>query len=312
MLKPLLFLAAIAFWATMLAVFQRTKSSMDELPPIASNGLSDVWFFYLPLLMVTMCVVYFFTRTRERPTWKNFAINEITLKRDLAIAIAYLTISHLLVGGLFDIGLHFPGPEVFESSTHGVQQVIWWITIQGLLFGVLPYLWLRRQGFSIRKLVSGIDWKRDGWLMLAFWFGEFISVAFISDFFKLSPSEYAYAIPMGVFVNTIGAGLPVLIMIHLIIIPRLSLLLNNQFLVILYGGMIYALFSLFDPGVNYTNSQAGLASLSYIFATQTLIGMGKATFTVRTGNPFIHFTSFHILGARVAFDTAMYAEIFRR
>ncbi|AGI69425.1 hypothetical protein OAN307_c39990 [Octadecabacter antarcticus 307] len=106
--------------------------------------------------------------------------------------------------------------------------------------------------------------------------------------------------------------MPVLVMIHLIIIPRLSILINNQLLVIMLGGIIYALFSLFDPGVSYANASLGTASLSYLFATQILIGMGKATFTVRTGNPFIHFTSYHILGARVAFDTGMYAEIFRR
>ena len=44
--------------------------------------------------------------------------------------------------------------------------------------------------------------------------------------------------------------------------------------------------------------------------TQVLVGMGKATFTVVTGNPWIHFITLHVLSARNAFDTAMYAEIF--
>jgi len=221
-------------------------------------------------------------------------------------------ISHLIAGKLFGVGLHFPGPDVFDQAEHGVREVVRWMVVQGLLFVILPFIWLRRQGFSVRNLISGINWRRDIWILLAFWCGEFISVALISDFFQVAPAEYLYAIPIGILVNTIGAGLPVLIMIHILIIPRLSLLLNNQLLVIVLGGLIYAIFSLFDPGVSYVSSSAGVVSLSYIFATQTLIGMGKATFTVRTGNPFIHYTSFHILGARVAFDTAMYADIFRR
>jgi hypothetical protein len=45
--------------------------------------------------------------------------------------------------------------------------------------------------------------------------------------------------------------------------------------------------------------------------TQTLVGMGKAAFTVVMGNPFIHFIALHVLSARIPFDTKMYIEIFR-
>jgi hypothetical protein len=41
-----------------------------------------------------------------------------------------------------------------------------------------------------------------------------------------------------------------------------------------------------------------------------LVGIGKATFTVVTGNPWIHFITLHVLSARTPFDTEMYAEIF--
>ena len=309
-LPPLL--PPIIFWVLMLAVFRAVGGTRDGLPPIAAEGLDDVWYFYLPLLLFTLATVFYFTRNRERPTWHAFAVDRSAVRQQLFLALVYLVICHVLLGSAFDTGLHFPGPDVFEPSDHAVTDVAQWAAVQGVFFVVLPYLWLRSQGFSLRKLISGIDWKRDIWFMLLFWGGEFVSVAMISDFFQVAPGDYLYAIPLGILVNTVGAGLPVLIMIHLIIIPRLSLLLDNQLLVIMLAGLAYGLFSLFDPGVSYANPAMGIASFSYIFATQTLIGMGKATFTVRTGNPFIHFTSYHILGARVAFDTAMYAEIFRR
>jgi hypothetical protein len=54
----------------------------------------------------------------------------------------------------------------------------------------------------------------------------------------------------------------------------------------------------------------GTLSVTYIIMTQVMVGMDKATFTVVTGNPWIHFITLHVLGARIPFDTAMYAEIF--
>lgn len=99
-------------------------------------------------------------------------------------------------------------------------------------------------------------------------------------------------------------------MMHMIFIPRVAVLIDNKLTVIMIGGLYYALFSLFDQGVDYTNFDTALTSLTFMLMTQTLVGMGKAAFTVVTGNPFIHFITLHIISARVPFDTRMYIEIF--
>ena len=62
--------------------------------------------------------------------------------------------------------------------------------------------------------------------------------------------------------------------------------------------------------MDYGSLELGTLSLTYIIMTQVLVGMGKATFTVVTGNPWIHFITLHVLSARIPFDTEMYAEIF--
>ena len=80
---------------------------------------------------------------------------------------------------------------------------------------------------------------------------------------------------------------------------------------ILLGGLFYSIFSLFDPGVDYGSLETTLTSITYIIMTQTLVGMGKSTFTVVTGNPFVHFITLHVISARVPFDTRMYIEIFK-
>jgi len=301
----------ILFWVSMLIIFTQTSNDIEIMPEIAKQGLNDIWFFYLPLLLFTLITIFFFTRKRERPTWENFSVNKNTIKKDLIVVISYLIVTQIFLGSIVEVGLHFPGPEVYDTKSHGVFDVTQWVIIQSFFYIFMPYVWLRRQGFTIKKMWSGINFKRDIWIIIAFWLGDFFGVLSITNFNEVALNDYFYAIPLGILVNTLGAGLPVLIIVHIIIIPRLSLLLNNQLLVIMLAGICYALFSIFDPGVSYSSSPEAVASLSYIFATQTLIGMGKASFTVRTGNPFIHFTSYHILGARVAFDTAMYAEVFR-
>ena len=100
-------------------------------------------------------------------------------------------------------------------------------------------------------------------------------------------------------------------MMHLIFIPRIAVLIDNKLTTILLGGLFYSIFSLFDQGVDYSSLSVGLTSLTYIIMTQTLVGMGKATFTVVTGNPFMHFITLHVISARVPFDTRMYIEIFK-
>ena len=134
---------------------------------------------------------------------------------------------------------------------------------------------------------------------------------FVAAGYAVSPiAQYAQGIPWGIFINSLGAGLPVVIMMHIIFIPRIAVIFENKLTVIFLGGLFYSLFSLFDQGVDYSSLSVGLTSFTYIIMTQTLVGMGKATFTVVTGNPFIHFISLHVISARVPFDTRMYIEIF--
>ena len=175
-------------------------------------------------------------------------------------------------------------------------------------------IWLYRRGFSLRKLFSSFRWVRDTWIIVAYWALDFFGPIIIgaTDFLGgITTSQYAQGVPLGIFINTLGAGLPVVVMMHFILIPRLAVLFENKLTVIALGGLYYSLFSLFDQGVDYRTMGTALTSFTYIVMTQTLVGMGKATFTVVTGNPFIHFITLHVISARVPFDTRMYIDIFK-
>ena len=100
-------------------------------------------------------------------------------------------------------------------------------------------------------------------------------------------------------------------MMHMVFIPRIAVIFKHKIQLYYLEVFFILFFSLFDQGVDYSNLSIGLTSFTYIIMTQTLVGMGKATFTVVTGNPFIHFITLHIISARVPFDTRMYIDIFK-
>ena len=59
--------------------------------------------------------------------------------------------------------------------------------------------------------------------------------------------------PLGILVNALGAGLPVVVMMHMTFIPRVAVLAENKLTVILLGGgLFYSVFSLFDQGLKST------------------------------------------------------------
>ena len=223
----------------------------------------------------------------------------------------YLLATQLILGFVFNTGLHFPGPDMYQQADHRRGEVITWMLLNGVIYVALPLFWLNRVGFRFKSLFYPWPWRRNLWIIAAYWaldfFGPIIGGA---DFFSLSTAEYVVGVPISVIANTIGAGLPVLLLMHVVLIPRLMLLFDSKLTVIAIAGFFYAIFSLFDPGVDYGSLELGTLSLTYIIMTQVLVGMGKATFTVVTGNPWIHFITLHVLSARIPFDTEMYAEIF--
>ena len=230
----------------------------------------------------------------------------------MVLAFAYLLLTQWVLGLYFEVGLHFPGPHVYEAGRFDLQKVLLWASVNSVVYVVIPLVWLCRSGLDLSKFLQTLQWRRNIWILIAFWaldfFGPIIGGI---DFFSLTTEQYVVGVPLSILVNTFGAGLPVVILMHVVLIPRLMLIYDSKLSVIAMAGLFYAVFSLFDPGVDYSSLNMTILSVSYIVMTQVLVGMGKATFTVVTANPFIHFATLHVLSARVPFDTAMYAEIFK-
>lgn len=314
-LKNKTFLVGLAFWILATLSFFIFIQIGVEVSPIAKDGMNSLLTIYLPVVLLSVFLLLYLTRKREDVKWEeHFAVNKESAEKEAWQVFAYLVLTQLILGLGFNMGLHFPGTDIYTTNSHSQADVWSWVLTYSVVYTVLPFIWLQKRGFSLKKLVSSLEWKRDIWIIFVYWsldfFGPIISGStdFIGD---ITARQYAQGIPWGILINTLGAGLPVIVMMHLIFLPRLAVLVNNKLTVILLGGLFYSVFSLFDQGVDYSSTGAALTSFTYIIMTQTLVGMGKATFTVVTGNPFIHFITLHVISARVPFDTRMYLEIFR-
>ena len=300
-------------WLASTLLFFVTQIGSAAVPPIAVDAVSSLLFAYFPVLALCVFLLLYLTRRRDEFDWETlYKVNKDNAGTEVLAAFAYLLVTQLILGLYFDVGLHFPGPHVYDSGSFTLQHVMLWMVVNSIVYVVVPLLWLRKTGLNIAEFMRALQWRRNIWILIAFWaldfFGPIIGGV---PFFSLSAEQYAVGIPTSILVNTFGAGLPVLILMHVVVIPRLMLVYESKLVAISIAGFFYAVFSLFDPGVDYSSLDMATLSVTYIVMTQVLVGMGKATFTVVTANPFIHFVTLHVLSARVPFDTAMYAEIFK-
>ena len=300
-------------WFVSASVFFATQMSSSTVPPIAIDALSSLFLAYFPVLALSVFLLLFLTRKREAFDWESlYRVDRDLAGQEVILAFAYLLLTQWVLGLYFEVGLHFPGPHIYEAGRFDLQNVLLWALVNSVVYVVVPLVWLCRSGLDLSKFVRTLQWRRNIWILIVFWaldfFGPIIGGV---DFFSLTTEQYVVGVPLSILINTFGAGLPVVILMHVVLIPRLMLIYDSKLSVIAMAGLFYAVFSLFDPGVDYSSLNMTILSVSYIVMTQVLVGIGKATFTVVTANPFVHFATLHVLSARVPFDTAMYAEIFR-
>ena len=117
-------LLCLGIW-TIAALFYFIFVSMDfALSPIAENGLTSLLTMYIPVLLLTVFLLLYLTRKRQAVAWSElYALDKMTAKKEAWYATAYLLLTQLILGFGFNMGLHFPGTDVYSSGSHSQLDV---------------------------------------------------------------------------------------------------------------------------------------------------------------------------------------------
>ncbi|MDC1477723.1 hypothetical protein N8137_06370 [Porticoccaceae bacterium] len=176
-LKDRTFLSALTFWIIATSSYFHFVSLGYALSPIAVDGLKSLLTFYIPVLVLTVFLLLYLTRKRPPVKWDElYAVNKKTAKKEAWLSVGYLLLTQVILGFSFNMGLHFPGTDIYSTGSHSQTDVWIWAVTYMITYTVLPLLWLRRRGFSLRKLFSSLQWLRDLWIIVAYWALDFFGL----------------------------------------------------------------------------------------------------------------------------------------
>ena len=125
-LKSKIFLTGLSLW--LIATFSYFLFIYQGLTvsPIAIDGLQSLLTIYMPVLVLAVFLLLYLTRKREAVNWAElYAVKKSSAKKEAWLSLMYLIITQLILGAGFNMGLHFPGTDVY--STGSQSQVDVWV-----------------------------------------------------------------------------------------------------------------------------------------------------------------------------------------
>lgn len=286
---------------------------------VGASRIATVFFFLVGMLvyLLHIALVYLVTRHRALPDWNARAPERSIAIRQTIWLWGYALVILIVLGGWFKIGLHLPG-TIFEP-THQLTpgSVIQWAIVNFVLFAALPYALFRRMGYSNRDLSLHSSNLRGDLLVLAVvlivetlveWFG----VPDGMRFFHLTGTQMAIGGTLTLILHMIGTGLPIMIFIQSILIPRYYKISGSLAASVIAGGLSYATFHIFEFWTLYDGTlSATILSILFVYLQFTGAGMVKAMITLRTGNAWVHVWAYHVIAPHLWTDTNLIVNAFK-
>ena len=135
-----LFLAIGLVWLGFTAIFFGVQIGSTVVPPISEDALSSLLLAYFPVLAICVFLLLFLTRNRAEFDWESlYRINRDRAVKEVSFAFVYLIMTQVVLGLFFKVGLHFPGPYVYETDATGERKLQFIQTPEGrILSGLAP------------------------------------------------------------------------------------------------------------------------------------------------------------------------------
>jgi len=310
-------LIAIAMWIVCsAAVFPLSGGTLPFNRPALTKASVAIQVFNplitLAALLLLMLLIYGLTKRRTIPDMAARAPS-LAIARTETIALwiyggAVMIFGRVLGQKLFGegIGLHLNGSLFGATRVQSPGEVWTWAIFNFLLFALVPYFVFRARGYSREALnLKSTNVRNDALVIIVV-----LTILCALDLLGPNLSRLpAHEIPAGAaisfVVHLLGTGLPVMIFIYAILMPRYMRLAGSATTSVLLGGASYATLHLFEYWTVYDSVPHGILSVIFVFLTFVPPGLVKSFLTLRTGNAWVHLWGFHVISPHVTADTGL-------
>jgi hypothetical protein len=277
-----------------------------------------VYQVFQPLVFfIFLAVIYWLTRRRAIPDMAARAPDRALAARETLLMWLYGAV--VLTGGqvigrqLFGqgIGLHLNGSLFGVTRMQTPQEVWFWAAYNFLIYAAVPYLVFRGRGYSREALnLKSANPRNDALVILVVLLMESVLEFGLGGVPKLTAHQLMMGASLSFIVHLLGTGLPVMIFIYSILMPRYARLTGSATTTVLLGAISYAALHLFEYWTVYDSAPHSVLSLIFVVLTFFWPGLIKSFLTLRTGNAWVHLWAYHAIAPHVTSDTPNIVRFF--
>ncbi|MGH9713604.1 MAG: hypothetical protein ACRD5M_09930 [Candidatus Acidiferrales bacterium] len=313
---------AILIWvACSAAIFPLSQGKLPFNRP-ALAGVADRLQIYIAIFgwfyaLIFMGVTYRLTRKRAIPDMSSRAPNVLmSLRETLGLWIygaVVMAVGQIAGRRMFGegIGLHLNG-SLFGMTRMVMPSEVWiWAAFNFVLLALVPYLVFRARGYSREALnLKSSNLRNDTLVIVVVLAMETAFEMVGNKILTLTGHQILVGGALSFVVHLLGTGLPVMIFIYAILMPRYMRMTRSVAATTLLGAVSYAAVHLFEYWTVYDSLPHSALSVIFILLTFVNPGLVKSYLTVRTGNAWVHLWGFHAIAPHVTSDTPMIVDIF--
>ena len=266
--------------------------------------------------LILIGVTYGLTRRRTVDVAARAPERTIALRETAGVLVygAAVLIAGQFVGRLFGthgIGLHLGGSMFGLSESVARREVYAWCIYNFVFYAALPYWFFRRRGYSNEQLCLKSSNLRNDTLVIF----VILAIGLAIDLprnalWRLTLSQSALGSALAFVLSLFGTGLPIMIFLCSILVPRYKKVTGSTAATVILGGFTYASLHLAEYWTRYDTPAHGALSVIFIVLLFGGPGMVKSYLTQRTGNAWVHLWGFHAIWPHVTGDTPIFVKIF--
>lgn len=312
----------LAVWAVFSAAipFLAHGSIPFDQPWLASMRYSmrvAIWITGPVFALTIIGVTFALTHHRAVEIGSRAPERSVALRETIGLLIygALVLIAGLFLGrmiGRHRIGLHLAGSMFGLADTVTTGEAYAWSVYNFVFYAALPYWFFRRRGYSNEALcLKSSDIRNDALVILAVLaIGLSGNLLPGNRIWSLNIHQIAAGGALAFILSLFGTGLPIMIFLTAILVPRYKKLTNSTAATVVLSGFTYALLHLTEYWTRYDTPAHGALSIIFIVLLFGGPGMVKGYLTLRTGNAWVHLWGFHAIWPHVTDDTPIFVKIF--